>query len=101
MHERLGGFLSQKSIHLLSQLAAVTGGLLLVHKSLTEIAQLVGSSDPLDIARLAEDCAAYRADRYAENVLAQHRDMPEPPQELFLSLLDYKQPCPRLRAGLF
>ena len=101
LHERLGGFLSQKSIHLLSRLAAVTCGLLVAHKSLTEITQLVGSSDPLDVARLAEDCAAYDADRDAERVLAQHRDMPEPPPELFLSLLDYNQPCPRLRAGLF
>jgi hypothetical protein len=101
LHERLGGFLSEGSIHLLSRLAAVASGPLLVRKSLTEIAQLVGSPDPLDLARLAEDCQAYRADEYAENVLAQHRDMPEPPPELFLSLLDYKQPCPRLRAGLF
>jgi hypothetical protein len=101
LHERLGGFLSQKSIHLLSRLAAVTSDLFVAHKSLTEIAQLVGSSDPLDVARLAEDCAAYRADRDVERVLARHRDTPEPPSELFLSLLDYTQPCPRLRAGLF
>ena len=101
LHERLGGFLSRTSIHLLSRLAAVTGGPLLARESLTGIAQLVGSSDPLDAARLAEDCAAYRADRNAEQVLAQHRDTPAPPPELFLSLLGYQQPCPRLRTGLF
>src|SRR5262249_29586533 len=101
LHERLGGFLSQKSIHLLSLLAAVASGPLLRGKSLTEIAQLVGSPDPLDGARLAEDCQATRADRHAEQVLAQHRHTPAPPPELFLSLLDYKQPCSRLRAGLF
>jgi hypothetical protein len=101
LHQRLGGFLSQRSIHLLSRLAAVTSDLFVAHKSLTEIAQLVGSSDPLDAARLAEDCATYRADRDVERVLARHRDTPTPPQELFLSLLDSKQPCPRLRAGLF
>jgi hypothetical protein len=101
LHERLGGFLSQRSIHLLSRLAAVTSGLLVGHKSLTGIAQLVGSSDSLDIARLAEDCAAYRAGRDAEQVLAKHRDAPTPPPKLFLSLLDSKQPCPRLCAGLF
>jgi hypothetical protein len=76
LHERLGGFLSQKSIHLLSLLAAATGGVLLARKSLTGIAQLVGSPDPLDVAKLAENCAAYRAARHAEQVLAQHRDTP-------------------------
>jgi hypothetical protein len=102
LHERLGcGFLSQKSMHSLSQLAAVTGGPLLARKSLTEIAQLVGSSDPMDATRLAEDCEAYRADRHVEQVLARYRDTPAPPPELFLSLLDYKQPCSWLRAGLF
>jgi hypothetical protein len=50
---------------------------------------------------LAEDCEAYLADRYAEKVLARCRDTPAPPQKLFLSLLDYKQPCSWLRAGLF
>ena len=74
---------------------------MLARKSLTEIAQLVGSSDPLDVAGLAEDCAAHQADWHAEQALAKHRDTPEPPPELFLSLLDYKQPCSRLRAGLF
>jgi hypothetical protein len=101
LHERFGGFLSQESIDLLSQLAAATDGTLLARKSLTGIAQLVGASDPLDIERLAEDCEAYLAERYAEEVLAQHRDTPALPQELFLSLLGYEQPRPRLRAGLF
>ena len=65
------------------------------------IRQSEGSSDPLDLERLADDCQAYRAERHAEQVLAQHRDTPAPPPELFLSLLGYEQPCPRLRVGLF
>ncbi len=100
LHERLDGFLSQSSIHRLSRLAVVTGPLL-AGTPLTKIAQLVGSSDPLDLERLAEGCQAYRAERHAEQVLAQHRDTPAPPPELFLSLLGYEQPCSRLRAGLF
>src|SRR5262249_58752859 len=42
-----------------------------------------------------------RVDGQGERVLAKHRHTPAPPPELFLSLLDYKQPCSRLRAGLF
>jgi hypothetical protein len=68
---------------------------------LTGIAQLVGSSDPLDVARVAEDCEAYLADWHAERVLAKHCDIPAPPPELFLSLLGYRRPGPRLRARLF
>jgi hypothetical protein len=102
LYDRLGGFLSDESIDLLRRLAAVTGGPSLACKSLSEIAQLVGSSDPLNVARLAEDCADYLADRNAEQVLVQHRDTPAPPPELFLSLLHSRRPrSSRLRAGLF
>jgi hypothetical protein len=101
LHERLGGFLSENSIHLLSRLAAVTGDPLLSGKALTEIAQMVGSSDPLDVAKLAEDCEAYRADQNAEKVLARYRDTPAPPPTLFQ--FDYRRrpPSLRLSAGLF
>ncbi len=62
----------------------------------------MGSSDPFDVARLAEDYAAYRADKDAEKALARYRDAPTPPPKLFLSLLDYRQPlCLRRRSGLF
>jgi hypothetical protein len=62
----------------------------------------VSSPDPMDAARLADDCAAYVADRHAEQVLAQHGDTPAPPQELFRSLLYWQQPqSSRLRGGLF
>ena len=102
LHERLDGFLSQASVHLLSDLASVKGGPLRARKSLVRIAQLVGSSDALDIERLAEDCEAYLADWYVDHVLAKHRDNPKPPPRLFLSLLNYRRPRhARLRAGLF
>jgi hypothetical protein len=99
LHKRIGGFLSENSIHLLSRLAAVTGGPLWVRKSLTGIAQ--GSPDPLDVAGLAEDCAAHRAEQNAERVLARYRDAPAPPPKLFQ--FDYRRRprCLRISAGLF
>jgi len=71
------------------------------YKSLAGIAQLVGSSDPLDITGLAEDCEGYLADQNAEKVLARYCDAPAPPPTLFQ--FDYRRrpPCLRLRAGLF
>jgi hypothetical protein len=101
LHERLGGFLSENSIHLLTRLAAVTGGPL-ARKSLTGIAQLVGGApDPMDAASLTEACGAYLADQNAEKVLARYRDVPAPPPKLFQ--FDYRRRlrCLRIRAGLF
>jgi hypothetical protein len=102
LHRRLGGFLSVESRSFLKLLAEVTRSPLLAGKSLPEIAQLVGSPDPMDARRLAEDCAAYRADRNAELVLTQHRNTAAPSTEIFLSLLHYQAPrSPKIRAGLF
>jgi hypothetical protein len=102
LYDRLGGFLSTESLGQLRRLTLATASPLFARKSLAKIAQLVGSSDPLDTTRLAEDCAAYVADRHAEKVLAQHGDTPVPPSELFLSLSRCDQPrSSRLRAGLF
>jgi hypothetical protein len=101
LHERLGGFLSEDSIHLLRRLAAETSNLLRARTSLARIAQRLGSSDPLDVAKLAEDCEAYLVDQKAEKVLTRYRDAPAPPPKLFQ--FDYRRrpPCLRLRAGLF
>jgi hypothetical protein len=99
LHERLGGFLSEESPRLLNPLAAATRPL--GRRSLANIAQLVGSPDPMDAGGLAEDCAAYLADRHAERLLAQYRDAPAPPKA-FLSLLDRHRPrSVQIRAGLF
>jgi hypothetical protein len=102
LHRRLGGFLSDESCGLLRQLAEATRSPLLAGKSLAEIAQLVGSPDPMDAGRLAKGCAAYLASRNAERVLAQYRDTAAPSTETFLSLLHRQAPrSPRIRAGLF
>jgi hypothetical protein len=99
LHDRLGGFLSEESLRLLNWLADTTGPFGL--SSLANIAQLVGSPDPMDAARLAEDCAVYQADQHAIRVLEQYRDAPAPPRA-FLSLLDSRRPwSPQTRAGLF
>jgi hypothetical protein len=99
LHDRLGGFLSEESFRLLNELAATTSSL--GRGSLASIAQIVGSPDPMDAGRLAEDCAAYTADRHAERVLEQCRDAPAP-TKAFLSLLHRRRPqSPQTRAGLF
>jgi hypothetical protein len=99
LHNRLGGFLSEESLRLLNGLAATTSSL--GRRSLASIAQIVGSPDPMDAGRLAEDCAAYLADRHAEGVLEQYRDAPAP-TKAFLSLLHRHRPrSPQTRAGLF
>jgi hypothetical protein len=100
LHARLGGFLSVKSRRRLEQLAVTTRNSFVGRKSLAETAELVGSPDPMDTERLAEDCAAYDADRDAELLLEQYRGTPALPAELFLSLLHRRRPRPtRLRAG--
>jgi hypothetical protein len=99
LHERMGGFLAEESLRLLNRLAATTRPL--GRRSLANIAQIVGSPDPMDADRLAEDCAAYLADHYAERVLAMYLDTPAPPKA-FLSLLDRRRPRSlQTRAGLF
>jgi hypothetical protein len=99
LHDRLGGFLSEESLRLLNGLAAATSSL--GRRSLANIAQLVGSLDPMDAGRLADDCAAYLADRHAERVLEQYRNTPAP-TKAFLSLADRRRPrSPQTRAGLF
>jgi hypothetical protein len=99
LHDRLGGFLSEESLRLLNGLAAAASSL--GRRSLANIAQLVGSPDPMDARRLAADCAAYLADRHSERALEQYRDAPAPPKA-FLSLLDRHRPrSPQTRAGLF
>jgi hypothetical protein len=99
LHDRLGGFLSEESLRLINRLAAATRPL--GRKSLTKIAQIVDSGDPMDAGRLAEDCAAYLADQHAERVLEQYRDAPAPPKA-FLSFLDRRRPRSlQTRAGLF
>jgi hypothetical protein len=99
LHDRLGGFLSEESLRFLNGLAATTSSL--GRRSLASIAQIVGSPDPMDAGRLAEDCAAYTADRHAERVLELYRDAPAP-TKAFLSLLDRNRPrSPQTRAGLF
>ena len=99
LHDRLGGFLSEESRRLLNWLAATTGPLGL--RSLANIAQLVGSPDPMDVRRLAEDCAVYQAEQHAIRVLEQYRDALAPPRA-FLSLLDSRRPwSPQTRAALF
>jgi hypothetical protein len=99
LHDRLGGFLSEESLRLLNRLSAATRPL--GRRSLANIAQLVGSPDPMDAAKLAEDCAVYQADQHAIRVLEQYRDTPAPPRA-FLSLLDSRRPwSPQTRAALF
>jgi hypothetical protein len=82
LHDRLGGFLSEESRRLLNWLADTTGPFGL--RSLANIAQLVGSPDPMDARRLAEDCAVYQADQHAIRVLDQYRDAPAPPRAFLL-----------------
>jgi hypothetical protein len=102
LHKQLGGFLSNVSAIVLSQLAAVLRSPLLADKSLAEVALLVGSPDAMDAGKLAADCTAYLDDRRAEATLAQHRNTAAPSVQLFLSLLCLQAPRnPKLRAGLF
>jgi hypothetical protein len=99
LHDRLGGFLSDESLRVLNGLAATTRSL--GRRSLTKTAQIVSSPDPMDAGGLAEDCAAYTADRHAERVLEQYRNTPVP-TKAFLSLLDRDRPrSPQTRGGLF
>ena len=84
LHARLGGFLSVKSRHLLEQLAAATRNILVGCKSLAEAPQLVGSPDTMDAERLAEDCAAYHADRNAELLLTIPRHAGTAARNLFV-----------------